>query len=138
MTSTGCRIDRRHVDTSALLAILLREPEPLDFRAAILRADVARFSTASYVEAHVVVVRRRTDLVDELDVLEVQLSLMIEPLTAEHVRAARDGFLRFGQTRHRARLNFSDSFAYALATVFGEALLFKGADFAQTDVRAAL
>lgn len=126
------------VDTSALLAILFREPEHLDFRAAILRADIARLSTASYVEAHVVVVRRRIDQVGELDALVARLSLVIEPLTAQHALAARDGFLQFGQSRHSARLNFGDSFAYALATVFGEPLLFKGADFAQTDVRAAL
>ena len=126
------------VDTSALIAILFREPEHLAFRAAILRADNARLSAASYVEAHVVVVRRRPDQIAELEALIASLSLVIEPLTLDHARAARDGFARFGQTRHPAALNFGDCFAYALAATTGEPLLFKGEDFARTDVRRVL
>ena len=126
------------VDTSALLAILFREPEDLRYRAAIFRAEIARMSAASYVEAHVVVTRRRPNQIAELDALIARLELRIEPLTLDHARAARDGFRRFGQTRHPAGLNFGDCFAYALAATTREPLLFKGDDFARTDIRAAL
>ena len=125
------------VDTSALLAILFREPEDRTYRAMIFGADVARMSAASYVEAHVVVTRRRPDQIAELDALITRLSLTIEPLTLDHARAARDGFQRFGQTRHPAKLNFGDCFAYALAAITGEPLLFKGDDFVRTDLRPA-
>jgi len=126
------------VDTSALLAILFREPEHLDFRAAILRAEISRLSVASYLEANVVVVRRRPDQAGELEDLVDRLSLVLEPVTIEHARAARDGFMRFGQTRHPAGLNFGDCFAYALAATSREPLLFKGDDFSRTDIRPAL
>ncbi len=126
------------VDTSALLAILFREPEHLDFRSVIFRAEVARLSVASYLEANVVVFRRRPDQAGELEDLVYRLSLVLEPVTIEHARAARDGFQRFGQTRHPARLNFGDCFAYALAATSREPLLFKGDDFSQTDIRSAL
>ena len=59
------------------------------------------------------------------------------PVTAEHVSAARHAWRRFGKGNHPAALNFGDCFAYALAEVTGEPLLFKGEDFALTDIEAA-
>jgi len=62
----------------------------------------------------------------------------VVPFTEEHLDAAIDAFLRFGKGRHRAALNFGDCMAYALARETGEELLFKGTDFAQTDIAIAL
>ena len=59
------------------------------------------------------------------------------PVTTEHVSAARQAWRRFGKGNHPAALNFGDCFAYALADVTGEPLLFKGDDFALTDIEAA-
>ena len=126
------------VDTSALLAILFEEAEEAAFTSAVLRAEPARMSAATFVEAHVVVIRRRPEKAARLGPLIEELGIRIEPLTLDHARAARDGFARFGQTRHPAALNFGDCFAYALAATTGEPLLFKGEDFARTDVRRVL
>lgn len=62
---------------------------------------------------------------------------VVEPVTLEQGDLARQAFLDFGKGRHKAGLNFGDCFAYALARATGEALLFKGADFALTDFRGA-
>ena len=59
------------------------------------------------------------------------------PVTPEHANAARRAWRRFGKGNHPAGLNFGDCFAYALAKTAGEPLLFKGEDFAQTDIEVA-
>ena len=64
--------------------------------------------------------------------------IVIEPVTVEQAHLARQAFLDFGKGRHPAGLNFGDSFAYALAKVTGEPLLFKGEDFKKTDIPSAL
>jgi ribonuclease VapC len=63
--------------------------------------------------------------------------VVVEPVTIEQGDLARQAFLDFGKGRHKAALNFGDCFAYALARATGEALLFKGDDFALTDIRRA-
>ena len=63
--------------------------------------------------------------------------IIIEPVTLEQRELARQAFLDFGKGRHKAGLNFGDCFAYALAKVTGEPLLFKGDDFGQTDILVA-
>ena len=67
-----------------------------------------------------------------------RIGIMIEPLTVEQAHLARQAFLDFGKGRHAAGLNFGDCFAYALAKITGEPLLFKGADFKKTDIVPAL
>ena len=64
-------------------------------------------------------------------------SIIIEPVTVEQAHLARQAFVDFGKGRHPAALNFGDCFAYALAKITGEPLLFKGEDFRKTDITAA-
>ena len=73
----------------------------------------------------------------ELDAFLQEAGIELEPVTAEHAQAARRAWRRFGKGNHPAGLNFGDCFAYALAAVTGEPLLYKGEDFALTDVEAA-
>ena len=72
----------------------------------------------------------------ELDLLILRLPIQIVPIDGEQLDWARIAFRRFGKRRHEAELNFGDCFAYALAKVSGEPLLFKGQDFSRTDVKA--
>jgi ribonuclease VapC len=123
------------VDTSALLAILFDEPEAEVFARAIARAEVARVSAANLLEAGIVAdcqTDARTGR--QLDALIADLRVRIEPVTEEQVGIARQAYLDFGRGNHPAKLNFGDCFAYALAKVSSEPLLFKGDDFGQTDI----
>jgi ribonuclease VapC len=125
------------VDTSALLAVLFKEPETEDFARAIAGADVSRMSAANLLEAAIVADNQNDSRTGrQLDALVATLQLLIEPVTEAQVRIARQAYLDFGRGNHPAGLNFGDCFAYALAKATGEPLLFKGEDFAQTDVRA--
>lgn len=126
------------VDTSALIAMLLGEPEAAAFAQAIKAAPRRRISAASWVEAAIVAENRSAVAAAEFDGLMGRLDLDIVPFTPDQARRARDAHRRFGKGRHPAGLNFGDCFAYALATETNEPLLFKGEDFAQTDVKRAL
>lgn len=68
----------------------------------------------------------------------MRAGIVIEPVTVEQAHLARQAFLDFGKGRHAAGLNFGDCFAYALAKITGEALLFKGEVFNKTDITSAL
>lgn len=126
------------VDSSAILAILLEEPEGHLFDVAILRTAVARMSAASLLEASMILQSRRgSDGVRDLELLMVRFKIEIAPFTESQARLARVAFERFGKGRHPASLNFGDCMAYALAKETGEELLFKGTDFGQTDIAAA-
>ena len=74
---------------------------------------------------------------DDLDTFLRRTEVELVPVTSEHAHVARQAWRRFGKGNHPARLNFGDCFAYALAAVTGEPLLFKGGDFALTDIEAA-
>jgi ribonuclease VapC len=128
------------IDTSALIAIALREPERRAFGRAILLADRRRLSAASAVEFIAVYAgrRRQDDPLSVLDRLTGALRIETAPVDEAQWRTAADALLRFGKGRHPARLNLGDSFAYALAKVTGEPLLFKGGDFALTDIGSAI
>ena len=126
------------VDTSALVAILYREPEAVRFVEAIHDAPLPKISVANYVELAIVVERQLgADGMRQAEAFFRRAGLVIEPVTREHGGLARQAFLDFGKGRHRAALNFGDCFAYALAKATGEPLLFKGEDFSNTDIRAA-
>lgn len=126
------------VDTSALVAIFLREP---DFEAIIDTIDVspsAVVSVCSRFEAISVLCGRRvraepTRVADFLDGLHLDLA----PVGIEQMRQAIDALLTFGKGRHPAKLNFGDCFSYGLAKENEAALLFTGNDFALTDIRPA-
>jgi ribonuclease VapC len=128
------------VDTSAIVAVAFAEPDREAFVQAIQRADKALISTVSVVEARMVVHGRRGQravvLVDDL--LRLPVFEMVAPGPSE-MDAAYSAFVAFGKgSGHPAGLNFGDVFSYALAKVRGLPLLYKGDDFAQTDVVNAL
>jgi ribonuclease VapC len=123
------------VDTSALLSVFFEEPEAEAFARAIAGAEVSRMSAANLLEAGIVA-DNQTDARTgrQLDALVANFGLCIEPVTEEQVRIARQAYVDFGRGNHLAGLNFGDCFAYALAKATGEPLLFKGEDFARTDI----
>jgi ribonuclease VapC len=127
------------VDTSALLAILLDEPERHAFNEAIEAAGSRAMSVASAFETFLVIESRfGAEGARDLDQLVERAGIELVPVDLEQVGIARRAFSRFGKGHHRAGLNFGDCFAYALAKSLGEPLLYKGDDFARTDVEAAL
>ncbi len=125
------------IDTSALIAILAKEPEGESFLAAIIDAPACRMSAASYVETAIVLERFPRDA-EALDGFLSELELDIEPVDLNQARLARDAYRRFGKGRHPAGLNYGDCFSYALAKASGETLLFKGNDFSHTDIDGAI
>jgi ribonuclease VapC len=125
------------IDTSALLAILLGEPEAERLAAAIA-ADATRLASAfSALEAGIVIEARKGDAGGrELDLLLHRCGVELVPLTASQHEIARHAWRRFGKGNHPADLNIGDCCSYALARSSGEPLLFTGGDFARTDVAA--
>ncbi|MGH7962300.1 MAG: type II toxin-antitoxin system VapC family toxin [Candidatus Binatia bacterium] len=123
------------IDTSVLLAILFDESDAEGFEIA-LEADSSRLmSAASVLEAAIVVEARLGEAGGrELDLLLHRARITIAAFTAEQVDVARQAFRTYGKGRHPAGLNYGDCFPYALSKMSGEALLFKGNDFVQTDV----
>jgi ribonuclease VapC len=122
------------VDTSALIAVLLTEPDAAPIETALDRASSIRMSAATWVELSSVAAGR--GLLEEVDDLLRDLSVEIVAFDAEQAAIAREAQQRFGSGGDR--LNLGDTFAYALAKHTGEPLLFKGWDFARTDVIPAL
>jgi ribonuclease VapC len=126
------------IDSSAMVAMLLEEPEGHLFDVAILKNSVRQISSASFLEASMILQSRRgADGIRDLDLLIARFRIEIAPFTESQARLARMAFERYGKGRHPAKLNFGDCMAYALARETGEELLFKGTDFAQTDIAAA-
>ena len=127
------------VDTSAVVAILRDEPEKDRFVDAILAASPRLISAVSVQEAGMVIAGRHGGeaIWEPLDALLVRLDVEIVAHDAALARVARMAFLRFGKGRHPARLNFGDCASYALAKAHNVPLLFKGDDFARTDIAAA-
>jgi ribonuclease VapC len=127
------------IDTSALLALLLDEREAEAFRAAVEDDPVRLVSAATLLEtANVIEVRKGVPGGRELDALIKAAEIEVVAVDADHAAEARRAYRRFGRGHHAAALNFGDVFAYALARLSGEPLLFKGDDFARTDVRRIL
>ena len=128
------------IDTSALVAILRDEPEAEVCARATESAAMRRLSAVSLVEAAVVIDGSRDPIASRrFDDLLKEAEVLVEPVTEIQARLARDAYRDFGKgSGHPARLNFGDCFAYALAKVTGEPLLFKGADFGHTDIMPAI
>lgn len=123
------------LDTSAVIAILRDEPERAEFLLLIDQAARRVISAVSVLEAAMVLEGRSgSDAGSDLDVFLRRALVEIVPFDEEQVALARTAFRLFGKGRHRAGLNFGDCAAYALAEWSGEPLLFKGTDFAATDV----
>ena len=126
------------VDSSAVLAVLYREPDAERFETAIASVPSSRMSVANALEASIVVEGRGGMAAGHaLDLFLKEAMIELAPVTAEQLEAARRAWRRFGKGNHPAALNFGDCFAYALAEVTGEPLLFKSDDFARTDIEAA-
>jgi ribonuclease VapC len=123
------------VDTSALIAIFRQEPEARQFIELIDRARAAIVSTVSVVETVAVLCGTRIGATrHQVEQLLETLGLQAEPVDRDQQRIAIDALLRFGKGRHPARLNLGDCFAYALSKGRDVPLLFKGDDFARTDI----
>ena len=126
------------VDRSALIAIIIDEAECDALALDILAEDAAEMSAASDVECALRLDGQLSEGQDaRLDAAISGLGIIIAPVTEQQARLARRAFEMFGKGRHPAALNFGDCFAYALAMRRGDALLFKGQDFSQTDVPQA-
>jgi len=123
------------IDTSAVAAILFDEPERRRFNE-LIEADPTRLiSAATLLESGIVVEGRSGEAGGrELDLLVHRAGVEIVPVSVDQVEIARAAYRRFGRGSHPAGLNFGDCFAYALAKSAGEPLLFKGDDFARTDL----
>ncbi|MGH7024836.1 MAG: type II toxin-antitoxin system VapC family toxin [Caulobacteraceae bacterium] len=127
------------VDTSALVAILLGEADAGRYARALEEAPSRLISAVSRVELSIVMESRKGDGGRaDLERLLLDGDFEIVGVSAELAHSAIDAFRRFGKGRHRAGLNIGDCFAYALATTLDQPLLFKGDDFAHTDVEVAL
>ncbi len=128
------------IDTSALFAMEFAEPEDAAFAFAIQAATVRLMSAATAVECVSVFAGRRprTDALATLDAIVNRFAIEVVAVDDAQWRAAADALVRFGKGRHPARLNLGDSFEYALAVTAGEPLLFKGGDFALTDIASAI
>lgn len=124
------------IDTSALVAILRGEPEAAAFAEAIRVSEVRMMSAASYVEVGIVIDGSGDPVASRrVDELIAAMSITIESLTPTQARIAREAHRDFGRgSGHKARLNFGDCLAYALSIESREPLLFKGEDFALTDI----
>ena len=126
------------LDTSAVIAILLEEPEAPRFAGIIGEAESCTISAATFVEVSIIVEARKSDAGIRLwDSFFREAGIVVEAITEEHARTASQAWSRFGKGRHPAGLNFGDCFSYALAKNANEPLLFKGDDFAQTDIISA-
>ena len=126
------------VDSSAIVAILMREPDAERFEIALDTASRAIMSAATYVELVNAIDRKvGSDLLALADDLLSVAKIELVPFTVEQARWARHARLTYGAGRHPANLNFGDCFAYALAKATGEPLLYKGDDFSCTDVTTA-
>jgi ribonuclease VapC len=124
-------------DTSALVAVVLGEPDAERFLAA-LQSNAVALSAVSLTEAAIVTeARQGPDAARDLELLVSAVVANVMPVDAAHARGATRAWRRFGKGRHPAGLNFGDCFAYATASLASAPLLFKGDDFAQTDIAAA-
>mgnify|MGYP002779060391 FL=1 len=127
------------VDTSALVAMLLREPEMELFAVALADADDPLISAATLLEASIVMsVKSGEAGVDRLDELLAAAAVRCVAVDATQAAIARSAFARFGKGRASAGLDFGDCFSYALAKARDRPLLFKSSDFRRTDVTAAV
>ncbi len=127
------------IDTSAMIAILLREPEASSYEELLAKSSLLRMSAASYVEAGIIMDRRGNSVSRALFESYIEgWSIQVEPVSVEQAMLARQAYDVFGKGRHAAGLNYADCFSYALAKSLREPLLFKGNDFSKTDLVSAI
>jgi ribonuclease VapC len=123
------------IDTSALVAIFLAEPERQPLLDLLLQAETRMISAATVLETGIVLEARRGESAGrEFDLFLVRANLQVVAVDSEQAEIARSAWRKYGKGQHPAALNFGDCFAYALAKFTGEPLLAKGTDFAATDI----
>lgn len=123
------------IDTSALVAMLSDEAEAEQFEANVQADPIRLMSSASYLEAAIVIESRFGEAGGrELDLWLHRAAVDLVAVDASQADIARTAYRTYGKGRHRAALNYGDCFSYALAKVSGQPLLFKGDDFAHTDI----
>ena len=126
------------IDASALLAILLNEPDARRYADAIAGSPSRRMPSVTWFEATLVLEREGDEYIgSRFDDAVRTLDIEMIAFTPEHAQRARQARRIYGRGRHPARLNFGDCMAYAVAKMEGQPLLFKGDDFSQTDIEAA-
>jgi len=127
------------LDSSVVLAIMFGEAGYEVFLEGIKKATTCSVSAATFVEISIVAESRTGDSgIRQRDAVFRVARIKIQPVTEEQAHIASQAYSTYGKGRHPAGLNFGDCFSYALAKASGEPLLFKGNDFRQTDVEAAL
>lgn len=131
-----------HVDPSAVLAILKEEPDAAVFRNRLMAAPVRAISIVGKVEAAIALGKamRNYDLAPQVVTAFCEdANVVVSPVYPDLFEDALTAYKRYGKgTGHPARLNFGDCFSYAFAKRDGVPLLFKGQDFARTDVEPAI
>jgi ribonuclease VapC len=126
------------IDTSAVVAVLLNEPDAERIERALAEAGGGWMSAASYLEACLVLKARKGESgVHHLRLLLSEANIEVVPVDRFQVDVAYRAWEAFGRGSHRAGLNFGDLFSYALAKTRGSPLLFVGEDFVHTDVQSA-
>lgn len=121
------------------MSVILFEPDSQTMLAMMFDSPTRRISAGTWLEACIVVNQKRSPIASaRFETLLERLRLEIVAVTVEHAVIARRAYERFGKGNHAASLNYGDCFAYALAKVTDEPLLFKGKDFIQTDIEPAL
>ena len=122
------------IDTSAVLAILLREPDWREIMRAILADRTRLMSSVSRLESVMVFEGRKAGRTEELEELIADIRIHVIPFDQTQLAFSVDAFRRYGKGRHKAALNLGDCCAYGLAKALDEPLLYKGDDFSQTDI----
>ncbi|MCK1362806.1 type II toxin-antitoxin system VapC family toxin [Bradyrhizobium sp. 199] len=123
------------IDTSAVVAIALNEADAAEIERLIVDDPIRLISAATVLEATMVIETRLGDAGGrEFDLWLVKIGAEIVAVDAVLADATKRAWRRYGKGRHAASLNYGDCFSYALATTRGEPLLFKGEDFAKTDI----
>lgn len=126
------------VDSSAIIAILRDEPERATIQSVLDKSSNSVCSLVTFVESFMVVTGRNVGTLpsDHLELIS-SLGISLAPLDPSQANFAAEAFTRFGKGRHPAKLNLGDCFSYALAKSLQAPLLYKGEDFAKTDIVAA-
>ncbi len=124
------------VDTSALMAILLREPDAERCKAALAAEAELVISAGTVAEALIVAARRKVG--EEMNRMIDGLGFDVLPVTAAGARRIAGAHARWGRDAHPAGLNFGDCFAYEIAAEHACPLLYVGDDFAKTDLKSTL
>jgi ribonuclease VapC len=124
------------VDTSAIVAMIFHEPERSGFLEIFVRETRLAISAVTLLEISVVVVGKKRDKLAATEVDNFLRDFGVEVVAndADSARAARDAYFRYGKGYHPAGLNLADCFAYSLARIRNEPLLFKGSDLLKTDI----